>query len=212
MHRHPPEPAGREPGMRAPRWIGVIPDTSGRSSIGGAPLPLLQGENETFLEGAIRRLKEVGADRILVGTPEGRGPVAALALRCGAEPAPLAPHPLVDPADPLLHALHRESPIFGILVLPASFPRVRTETLQAIRDHAETRGGVGDGLAVRASVNGVGGFPLALAGGWDALGPEAIAEPSLFPVDDPGAVLEVATLPVYRRHFPQSFRKRFQKW
>jgi len=247
--------------MVEPHWIAVIPEAPERAAIGGAPLPLLQGDGGTFLEGAIRALRLAGAARVLVAAAEARGPVGVMALREGAEvislprrpdsatsyPRPEAPRDLGAKTTPdgtppdqtpqeqmlqeqmlpdwtpppfELEALapwvsgERDPIAPSLLILPVTFPKVALRTLEQLRDFAATtqKGGPDEVRVVQAVHGGVWGMPLAVVGPWLGLGWAELPHARPCAVEDAGATLQVTTLPVYRRLFPDAFRKRFQKW
>lgn len=221
-------------------WIGVVPDVRGRSSIGGAPLPLVQGDGETFLERAVRGLRSAGCTRVLVGVSEPRGPVAAVALRAGAEPVRLeqATFPSTPPTSALLDlqelallvsdGLGPDELPPGVVLLPVGFATLRFESLAAVRAHVASTATVSrvanqpmgasdrglEGFSVHACYRGVPGAPIGLGGHWTRGGASGTGLQTLDPLelDDPGVVLNLTTLPLYRRHFPDAHRKRFQKW
>jgi CTP:molybdopterin cytidylyltransferase MocA len=208
---------------------GLVPATETRTAIGGAPPPLLRAAEGTFLARALGRLRAAGMAEVIVTVPDARGPVAAEARRGGAEIVVVegpgegsAPEPLRS-----LEAAARHSRAEGWIVLPPAFPLVRESTPAALLEawaHA--------GPEVRAIVPVLAPAvpaPQAERPGWDAAAPIVVrgdqveALPDLpgslgaeallrVPVEDPGIGIRVDTLALYRRHFPEVYRRRFQKW
>ncbi|TVP49114.1 MAG: hypothetical protein EA350_02465 [Gemmatimonadales bacterium] len=227
--------------------VGVIPCADRSGAIGGAPPPLLQTGEGSFLERAIALLRVAGVDQVLVGVRDRRDPVAAEALRAGAsvvevaegdrDPAaslraagaavrgggpgvqgesgsPPGPGPAVDPA-----------PVSTYLCLPPTFPLIRKDTMEELarawREAASPARILAPVLPADSPRAGIPWWelaPLFLRGPDPAArlpqdpGHPPDALPVRVEVVDPGVAERIDTLPLYRRHFPQAFRKRFQKW
>jgi molybdenum cofactor cytidylyltransferase len=203
--------------------LGVVPAAGRSTRIGGGPKPLLETGAGTFLERVVATLREGGADRVVVGVRDDSGPVAATARRAGAEvlvPTDVETGPIATVRAALAGPLER-SEVDAALLLPADFPLVRKETVDALL--RRWRAGGGDLLLPRQG--GRTGHPALFAG--PLL--HELLEPGLpegarsvverhreraveVEVEDPGIHVDVDTLPDYRRHFPDAYRKRFQKW
>jgi hypothetical protein len=201
---------------------GLVPASDARAAIGGAPAPLLRAEDGTFLERALARLRDAGVQDIVVSVRDPRGPVAAAARRAGAELLVVtASEP--DPLGSLRAAtLEEDGEATPWLVLPPGFPLLLPATLTLILE-GWAKAPPDVRLVAPASapstpwrslapllVHGAPGVAV-LEAAWAGREPEE-ALVLRVPVEDPGATTLVDTLPVYRRHFPGVYRKRFQKW
>jgi len=231
------------------RLLGVIPAADRGGQIGGAPPPLLQTGEGTFLERAITVLRSAGVERVVVGVRDARDPVAAQALRAGAEIVEVGAEGR-DPSasleavegktasasaggsagiggstsiqDSTLAGSEQKSVSF--LLLPPTYPGVSGSTVRAM---IEEWRGAGEAAKVAAPLLPE-GTSLALLP-WHELAPLILRGPGAadrlrapgavggadllrIPVTDPGVGERIDTLPLYRRHFPQAFRRRFQKW
>jgi hypothetical protein len=215
--------------------VGVIPCADRSGAIGGAPPPLLQTGDGSFLERAMVLLRIAGVDRILVGVRDRRDPVAAQALRAGGTVVQVAEGEH-DPAASLRAA--RETVPEGdpqpavssaaattFLYLPPTYALVRDDTMEELarawRAATAPPAILAPTLPVESPRAGIPWWelaPLFLRGPDPAAhlpaGPDE--PPGDLPVRvevvDPGVAERIDTLPLYRRHFPQAFRKRFQKW
>jgi hypothetical protein len=187
--------------------------------IGGAPPVLLETGAGSFLERAARALRDAGATRILVLAPNPQGPVAALAARTGCEILPLPEGPLTPEAalSPLLSDLRMEAEAptqLGLLLHDPLYPLVRPETFQALVRAGQEPGTPKGGWILPAE----GPVPRFLPStppfppDWGDPAEGGTPPPLRIPLEDPGAGIRVDTLPLYRKHFPGAFRKRFQKW
>lgn len=112
----------------------------------------------------------------------------------------------------------------SFLLLPPTYPEVRESTVLALVQGWRAAGEIPN-VAAPLLPEGTSMAqlpwhelaPLILRGpgAADRLhAPEAVGGPDLLriPVTDPGVGQRIDTLPLYRRHFPQAFRRRFQKW
>lgn len=214
--------------------LGVIPAAGLTSRIGGSPKPLLETGSGSFLATVIQALREGGADRLVVGVRHDPGPVAAEARRAGAEvhvPPDLEAGPISSIQAALRHCLRNAgaegasgTPLHSLralIFLPSDFPLVQGRTVrQVIETWRRTEASV-----VLPRQGGRTGHPALFAG--PLL--DALLDPTLLEgartvlethrsgavevlVEDPGIHVQIDTLPKYRRHFPDVYRKRFQKW
>lgn len=211
---------------------------------------LLDGDGSTFLERGVALLREAGADRLVVGVKELRGPVHAAVLASGAHPI-VAPQGnwlkgvaeairwartewgWAPPADP--HDASGSGLPPCLIYLPVDRPRVKDATVRALVEvFRDTRP---PPALVRPVHRGRAGFPVLLGSpGIDALVTLSAGDRDLPPesgageagmsalldsleskaivveTSDPGVGIRIGSVPEYRRHFPRSFRKRFQKW
>ncbi len=204
--------------MTIPSIIGVIP-AAGRSTRIGNPKPLLDANGRTFLERAATALREGGVERIFVGVREPRGPIAALAGRLGTEV--LVPDDLEDGPIASIRAALRASDAEALVLLPVDFPLVQPSTVASLlASFATARSSL-----IRPEYRGKTGHPVLfgaehfaelldddLAEGARSVVDRHRALGETIEVDDPGILVDIDTLPEYRRHFPDSWRKRFQKW
>lgn len=205
-----------------PRIVGVIP-AAGRSTRIGNPKPLLDADGRTFLDRAVSTLREGGIDQILIGVRESRGPIHAAAVRTGARvtvPAQVDDGPIAT----IRAALQREDDEGrpdALVILPVDHPRVDSATVSALVEAFAQ----GDDHLVLPVYEGRSGHPILVAGPLlDELQEPDLAEGArtvvrrhreaarLLDVPDRGILVDIDTLPEYRRHFPTAFRKRFQKW
>ncbi len=204
--------------------IGIIPAAGRSTRIGGGPKPLLATGDGTFLERAIRALQAAEPDSIHVGVRHDPGPVAAAARRAGARthiPEEVDDGPIATIRTVLRTLRDEGTPPNAILLLPVDFPLLQPETVAALsRKWRES-----DAHLVLPRMKGRTGHPALLGG--PLL--DELLEPDLsegaksvvkrhadaaihLEVDDRGILIDIDTLPEYRRHFPQAYRKRFQKW
>jgi CTP:molybdopterin cytidylyltransferase MocA len=220
--------------------LGVVRAAGPQASIAGGPTPLLQTGSGTLLEGAIRQLRDVGVERIIATIHAQQEPVAAQARRQGAETR-LLPTGEAESLSWILRVLGEGAPPLPpgsrILLLHVDAPLLAHGTLHALLaagDGAATaptpmsaptrfvpiRSRDGTGPAPEAAPADAVGDPEA-AGATLLLLPHGLAaatddipEPASVPVfvEDRHAALRIRDLPTYRRHFPEAFRRRFQKW
>ena len=200
--------------------LGVVP-AAGRSTRMGSPKPLLDADGPTFLARVVGILREGGASTVVVGVRESPGPVAAEARGAGARlvvPDDVEAGPIAT----VQAALRMVEDADALLLHPVDHPLVDPETvrilIQAARESPEA------GVVVPA-VGEETGHPVLFR---SALFAELL-EPDLeegartvvrrdrdrvleVQVNDPGVLADLNTLGDYRRHFPGSYRKRFQKW
>jgi molybdenum cofactor cytidylyltransferase len=206
--------------------LGVVP-AAGRSARMGNPKPLLEADGSTFLETVVSTLREGGVDVVAVGVREGSGPIHATAVRSGAQV--LVP-PAVDdgPIASVRAALawwereHGSLTAPGALVLlPVDHPKVRPGTVRAMIDAFRSDLAPLVVPAYREKT----GHPVLfgralleeLRGGELEEGARTVVrrhkdEARTVEVDDPGILMDIDTLPDYRRAYPDAFRRRFQKW
>lgn len=204
--------------------VGVVP-AAGRSSRIGNPKPLLDADGRTFLERVVDALREGGIGRILVGTREPRGPIPALVLRLGAEvitPERVEDGPIATLRAGLTRIVAGETPVDAVVYFPVDFPLVTGATVAALVEERARSGAP----MVRPRQDGRTGHPVLFGSelflelqecGLGTEGARTVverhrAEGAEVAVEDPGIHIDIDTLPEYRRHFPQSYRKRFQKW
>lgn len=200
--------------------LGVVP-AAGRSTRMGSPKPLLDADGPTFLARVVGILREGGASTVVVGVRESPGPVAAEARGAGARlvvPDDVEAGPIAT----VQAALRMVEDAGALLLHPVDHPLVEPETvrtlIQAARENPEA------GVVMPATGDET-GHPVLFR---NALFPELL-EPDLeegartvvrrdrdrvleVQVSDPGVLADLNTLGDYRRHFPGSYRKRFQKW
>jgi molybdenum cofactor cytidylyltransferase len=204
--------------------LGVIPAAGRSTRIGGGPKPLLETGSGTFLARVVRALRDGGVGEVVVGVRDDPGPVAAEARRCGAKA--LVPEGVDEGPIATVRSVLRRTEAGGplpaaIVLLPADYPLVSPSTVAAVLA-AWRRSGAS---LVRPRHEGRTGHPPLFAGPLlDALlsphlprGARSVVEEHgdeavLVDVDNPGILVDVDTLPEYRRHFPDAFRRRFQKW
>lgn len=204
--------------------VGLVP-AAGRSTRIGNPKPLLDADGRTFLERVVDALKEGGVGRVLVGVREARGPISALALRLGAEviiPENVDDGPISTLKTGLTRLLGEDASPDSVIYFPVDFPLVTGATVSAL-----VKARVESGAPMVRPLQGERtGHPVLfgaeLFGELQECGPgtegaRTVVERhrelgSEVEVDDPGIHIDIDTLPEYRRHFPHSYRKRFQKW
>ncbi len=204
--------------------IGIIPAAGRSSRIGGNPKPLLDTGSGTFLERTVRALGEGGAASVHVGVRHEAGPVTAAVRRLGARP-----HVPVDVDDGPIATIRTvirtlrdegEAPA-AILFLPVDIPEVTPKVVRAL---VESWCQFDAPLVLPAS-RGRTGHPALFSGVLldELLEPDLAegartiverhrADARIIEVDDEGILIDIDTLPEYRRRFPDAYRKRFQKW
>lgn len=218
----PSRPAKAE-AAPVPSILGVVP-AAGRSTRMGNPKPLMDADGATFLDRTVAALREGGADPIIVGLRDDRGPIHAAARQTGAHT--LVPEQVEDgPIATVRAALAwaRDPDLQGLLLLPVDHPKVKGETVHRL---VEAFLGADPRPSLAIPVHGDrSGHPVL----FDASLFSELQEPGLpegartvvrrhrdraleVPVDDRGILVDIDTLPEYRRHFPRAYRKRFQKW
>lgn len=216
--------------------LGVVP-AAGHSSRMGNPKPLLDAGGRSFLERVVAALREGGAHEVVVGVRTRRGPIAAAALATGARivvPADVDDGPIATVRE-AIRSVEDDPEIQGLLLLPVDHPRVEAATVSALLEAAASASDGSGGQAAEASAasapilvpvhGGESGHPVFLPREVFA----DLLEPGLeegarsvverhrnrvreVEVDDPGVLADLDTKADYRRAYPDSFRKRFQKW
>lgn len=211
--------------------IGVVRAAGPQAAIAGGPTPLLQTGNGTLLERAIRSLRAVTEVPLFVTVQEHHGPVAAQARRQGAHVISL-PSGTEETLPWIVSTLSVSGEVSlgtgaRILLLRVDAPLIASDTLRQL---SETPVQASSGTAEQGE-----GLPLIIpfSGADEALDPEgvgvmavdvpegthadAFTEPTWgprvgVPVEDRHLKLRLRDVATYRRHFPDAFRKRFQKW
>jgi molybdenum cofactor cytidylyltransferase len=205
--------------------LGVVP-AAGRSSRMGNPKPLLDAGGRNFLERVVAALRDGGAAEVIVGVRSEKGPIAAAALATGARvvvPDDVDDGPIATVREAIRGA-EGDPEIKGLLLLPVDHPRVEAGTVAALLQAASAPAGPCAPIVVPVQ-RGRSGHPVFLSREVfpDLLEPEleegarTVVERHRdrvleVEVDDPGVLADLNTIADYRRHFPDSFRKRFQKW
>jgi len=204
----------------APPVVGIIP-AAGASSRMGTAKALLDADGRTFLERVVAVLVGGGCRSVMVVVEDPRSPVAAMALRAGAI---VVENP--DPGEGPITSLRRAVAALpedaaGCALCPVDHPLVQAQTVALLLHAFRER---------RAAVTvptwlGRRGHPVILRRDVAAelLDPElpdgartvvrrraALGERLEVPVEDGGVVVDIDTLPEYRRRFPAAYRKRFQ--
>lgn len=203
--------------------LGVIPAAGRSTRIGGNPKPLLETGAGTFLERTVAALRDGGADSVHVGVRHDPGPVAAMARRIGARvwvPEDIEDGP-ISTIRSVIQGCRTEGAVGAILILPADFPKLSGETVAAVVSRWRAYGGT----LVLPEQAGRTGHPALVAGALldELLDPDLPEgartvverhrdEAVIVAVEDPGIHVDIDTLPEYRRHFPDAYRRRFQKW
>ncbi len=211
--------------------LGVVP-AAGRSTRMGNPKPLMDADGATFLERTVAALREGGADPVVVGVRDHRGPIHAAARKTGAhvlvpdrvDDGPIATvraavewatnPPTPEEAEPTVQAL---------LLLPVDHPKVKGRTVGRLVE-AFLAAEPSPPLVIPVHGDRSGHPVLFGASLFSELGEEELDEGARtvvrrhrsraleVPVDDRGVLVDIDTLPDYRRHYPRAYRKRFQKW
>jgi len=207
--------------LAPPPITGVVP-AAGLSSRIGSPKALLDAGGESFLDRVVTTLRTGGVPLVVVGLREAAGPVHAAALRTGAEivvPDDVDAGPIATIRAAL--SLPHHPAVAALIVLPVDIPLVSDGTISLLVERFERTGAP----VVLPAYRGETGHPVIFSG--DAL--EALQDPTLeggartvsrefrdradiVEVEDRGVLIDIDTLPDYRRHFPAAYRKRFQKW
>lgn len=211
--------------------LGIVPAAGRSRRMGGQAKPLLDaGGGETFLDRVVSTFRSAGVGNVVVGVREDPGPVAARAREAGARV--LVPADVDDgPIATIREALSGEDgdPPAALLVLPADMPLVHPGTVARL---LEAWGGpapspddvptiwlprLGERTGHPALFTGQALAALRTRGLEQGARTVVEAERERgrvgeVPVEDRGILVDIDTLPDYRRHFPQAFRRRFQKW
>ncbi|TVR65582.1 MAG: hypothetical protein EA422_03950 [Gemmatimonadales bacterium] len=170
--------------------VGVIPAGGPDFRLGKAKA-LLDAGDGTFLERAVAELRAVGADPVLVGVDESRGPLHAAVRAVGARPLHVAPdrgESLLSLAldvirdmtpEPRAQEVHRSGggdepeaegapgPVPALLWLPVDLPLVQPETLRALVAGLREAGSASPPPALlRPSHQGKAGEPVILHPEW----------------------------------------------
>lgn len=208
-------------------WIlGVVP-AAGRSTRIGNPKPLLDADGATFVERTVAALRDGGCDAVVVGVRESRGPIHAMATRAGGRalvPSRVDDGPIASVRAALVWAEgdddDGELPD-ALVLLPVDHPRVRSDTVRVLVETfrkewvplvlVEHRGRTGHPALFARPLFGELRDPELAEGARTVVQRHRHAA-VLVEVDDPGVLVDIDTLAEYRRHFPRSYRKRFQKW
>jgi len=184
----------------------------------GTPKAMLDAGGRTFLERVIKALRDGGCSGVLVAVPTQKGPVAAKAAGAGAVVV-TNPSPDDGPIGSLRAALLTLDPeAEGVAYCPVDYPLLQADTVRAVLDAFHSSGSP---LAL-PSYRGKRGHPVVLR---RTLFKELLEEDlpqgaktvvhrylqagALVAVEDQGAVIDIDDLTDYRRHFPDSYRKRF---
>jgi len=215
--------------------LGIVRAAGPQASIAGGPTPLLQTGSGTLLERAIRKLRDLGLGTVLTTIHEQQEPVAAQARRQGADLLLLPTGetetlPWIVRALPVPETLRSSGT--RVLLLQVDAPLIGVETLArllSVADEMMDGEAMGEAdadprLLVPVAEGGAlepdaaGALLLVFPRGYSRseatdMG-DAIARlaPIPVPVNDRHATLRIRDLPTYRRHFPDAFRRRFQKW
>ncbi len=211
--------------------LGVVP-AAGRSTRMGNPKPLLDADGATFLERTVAALREGGADPVVVGVRDHRGPIHAAARKTGAHV--VAPDRVEDGPIATVRAAvewatsppaegDTDRPVQALLLLPVDHPRVKGRTVGRLVE-AFLAADPSPPLVIPVHDDRSGHPVLFHASLFSELREEGLAEGARtvvhrhrsraleVPVDDRGVLVDIDTLPEYRRHYPRAYRKRFQKW
>jgi molybdenum cofactor cytidylyltransferase len=190
------------------RTVDAVLLAAGRSTRMGEPKPLLEIGGETFLERAIRVLREGGCRYVVAVLNDGADWAQRLADTSGAAVV-VNPDALSEQLDSLRLALpHVPADADGIAVLPVDFPRLTADTVTRL---VQAFAG-GDAPIVLPEHNGETGHPVLLArslfgelekaelpNGVRSLLEARAAEIERVLVDDPGVLLDVDTPADLRR-------------
>lgn len=199
--------------------VGIVP-AAGRSSRMGSPKPLLDAGGPSFLQRVVGALAGGGCRPVVVVVRDLDGPVAAMARSAGAT-AVRNPDPSDGPISSLRTALRSlDDPVAGCAFCPVDHPRISSETVAALLE------------AFRA-----GDDPIVVPRHGDRRGHPVVFRHTLFDelldddleegartvlrrhqarvrevtVDDEGVLVDIDTRAEYRRHYPDAYRRRFQR-
>ncbi|MEX0979610.1 MAG: nucleotidyltransferase family protein [Gemmatimonadota bacterium] len=218
---------------------GIVP-ASGASSRMGSPKALLDAGGRSFLERVVGALATGGCSPVLVVVRDARSPVAAMARKVGAEVVenPDPSEGPIGSLRRALEALSAGDTDACVLH-PVDHPLVRGETVAAlVRAFREASASTAPTPKAEASasmapadpppivvptLDGKRGhpvlfsarvFPELMEDGLEE-GARTVVHRHLdslleVPVRDEGILVDIDTLPEYRRRFPDAYRKRFQ--
>ncbi|MEX2526591.1 MAG: nucleotidyltransferase family protein [Gemmatimonadota bacterium] len=208
----------------SPRVVGIVP-AAGQSSRMSSPKPLLETGDGTFLDRVIRSLLGGGAEAVLVVVSESQGPIAARARHQGAHLVTTRFPPEDGPVGSIRSALRhlREVDSFpqAVLLLPVDMPLIQAGTVGEVVEYWTATPTI---PMVRPAFQGKSGHPVLFSGpalhllAGDEVLPQGARsvvdrfreDGHLVPVDDAGILVDIDTLPEYRRHFPGPSRRRFR--
>lgn len=177
---------------------------AGRSSRMGAPKPLLELEGRTFVEAAVRALREGGCRDVVAAVASEE--TAAAARSVGARV--VEGEPAGEQIDSLRRGLDALGPdVEAAAVLPVDHPRVRPATVAALLEAWRSD----PDAVVRPVHDGQPGHPTVFPRrSWSALRDPTLPEGARsvvaaervtdVAVDDPGVLLDIDTPETYRRH------------
>lgn len=204
-------------GGRGVAVAGLIP-AAGRSSRMGTAKALLDADGPTFLERVAGALSGGGCAPILVVVEDPASPIAALARTAGCLPVP-NPDPSEGPISSLRVGFAALPPeVEAVVVCPVDHPLVEPSTVSALLAAFRAR----RAPVVVPTLAGRRGHPTLFRRDLE----EELAEPGLregartvvarhedaleeVRVEDEGILVDIDTLPEYRRRFPAAYRRRF---
>ncbi len=200
------------------RIAGIVP-ASGLSTRVGTAKALLDAGGKTFLERVTSALLQGGCDPVVVVVRDLHGPIAAKATGAGAVVVH-NPDPEDGPISSIRCALRAwGSEVDGCAVCPVDHPMIDAGTVASLVESFRRTGP----RVLIPTFDGRRGHPTLFHG---SLFPE-LFEDGLedgartvvrrhaalvqeHPVSDEGVVVDIDTLPEYRRRFPHAYRRCFQ--
>ena len=200
------------------RVVGIVP-ASGLSTRVGTAKALLDAGGKTFLERVVSALSKGGCDPVIVVVRDSQGPIAATAAASGAI-VEHNPDPEEGPISSIRCAIRAlESEVGGCAVCPVDHPMVEAATVASLvesfrRNEPPALIPTFDGRRGHPALFHRSLFPELLEDGLEEGARTVVRRHAALvqehPVSDEGIVVDIDTLPEYRRRFPQAYRRRFQ--
>ena len=188
---------------------------AGASRRMGEPKPLLEADNTTFLERAVKLLREAGCRYVIAVLPPGDDWIVRLADTSGGEPI-INDNPDSEQIDSLrLGIVNLPDDYDAVVVLPVDFPRVQAATVQKLLDEYRLK----PAAVLNPSYNGQTGHPVIfsrdvvtellrpdLPDGARSVVERHTADARTVDVDDEGILIDIDTPADYQQHVSERDR------
>ena len=182
---------------------------AGASRRMGEPKPLLQTDDATFLEHAVKLLREAGCRYVIAVVPAGDDWIVRLADTSGAEPI-INDNPDSEQIDSLqLGIANLPDDYDAVAVLPVDFPRIHPETVKQLFDEYRKQ----PSAVMNPAYRGEAGHPVIfsrdvvtellrpdLPDGARSVIDKHTAEARTIDVNDEGVLIDIDTRADYDKH------------